>query len=109
MQAKIGTLPGDGIGPEVVAEGVRVLRRIGERYGHTFEFEEALIGGCAIDAVGNPIRRPRSDRSRDCSSYGSTLTCTLTCARSKPTRRWQIMPHCGLTCWPGWISCSCAN
>ncbi|MBN1201578.1 MAG: 3-isopropylmalate dehydrogenase [Anaerolineae bacterium] len=55
MQAKIGTLPGDGIGPEVVAEGVRVLRRIGERYGHTFEFEEALIGGCAIDAVGNPL------------------------------------------------------
>lgn len=55
MKAKIVTLPGDGIGPEVVAEGVRVLRRVGECFGHEFAFEEAQIGGCAIDATGNPL------------------------------------------------------
>ncbi len=55
MDAQIVVLPGDGIGPEVVAEGVRVLRAVAERYGHRFTFEEALIGGCAIDAVGDPL------------------------------------------------------
>ncbi len=55
MQAVITALPGDGIGPEVVAEGVRVLRAVGERFGHTFEIREALIGGCAIDATGRAL------------------------------------------------------
>lgn len=52
MEARIGTLPGDGIGAEVVAEGVKILQKVAERYGHRFVFEEGLIGGCAIDAVG---------------------------------------------------------
>ncbi len=55
MQAKIVTLPGDGIGPDIVAEAVRVLQYVAECYGHSFTFDEALIGGCAIDAVGNPL------------------------------------------------------
>jgi 3-isopropylmalate dehydrogenase len=55
MQAKIVTLPGDGIGPEVVAEGVRVLKRVAAKCGHSFEFEEHLLGGCAIDATGKPL------------------------------------------------------
>jgi len=55
MEARIVTLPGDGIGPEVVAEGVKVLRSVAERYGHRFTFEEALIGGGAIEATGAPL------------------------------------------------------
>lgn len=55
MQAKIVTLPGDGIGPEVVAEALRVLDRVAEHRGHSFTYEEALIGGCAIDSTGNPL------------------------------------------------------
>jgi len=55
MQARIVTLPGDGIGPEVVAEAVRVLEAVAARFGHAFAFEEALMGGCAIDAVGDPL------------------------------------------------------
>ncbi|MEM7343708.1 MAG: 3-isopropylmalate dehydrogenase [Chloroflexota bacterium] len=55
MQAKITLLPGDGIGPEVVAEGVKVLNHIGKVYNHTFEFTEALLGGIAIDQTGNPL------------------------------------------------------
>ena len=55
MEAKIVTLPGDGISPEVVAEAVKVLRRVAGVYGHTFEFQEALMGGVAIDATGEPL------------------------------------------------------
>ena len=55
MQAKITLLPGDGIGPEVVAEGVKVLQAVAARFGHTFEYTEALIGGIAIDTTGNPL------------------------------------------------------
>jgi len=55
MEALIVLLPGDGIGPEVVVEARRVLERIAQRYDHTFRFEEALIGGAAIDAGGDPL------------------------------------------------------
>lgn len=55
MHAKIAVLPGDGIGPEVVAEGLKVLRRVGEQYNHSFAFTEGLIGGTAIDITGNPL------------------------------------------------------
>ena len=52
MKAKIVLLPGDGIGPEVVGEAVRVLEAVAQRYGHTFEYTERLIGGCSIDKFG---------------------------------------------------------
>src|SRR5215204_3739873 len=55
MQAIITTLPGDGIGPDVVAEGVRVLEAVAERFGHTFEIRSALLGGAAIDAAGTAL------------------------------------------------------
>ncbi len=55
MKAHITLLPGDGIGPEVVAQGRLLLDAIATRYGHQFELEEALIGGCAIDACGDPL------------------------------------------------------
>ena len=55
MEAKIVTLPGDGIGTEVVAEGVKVLEAVADQHGHRFTFEEALIGGCAIEAMGSPL------------------------------------------------------
>jgi len=50
----IVVLPGDGIGPEVAAAGVSALKAIGEVYGHTFNFEEKLIGGIAIDERNDP-------------------------------------------------------
>jgi len=55
MQADIVTLPGDGIGPEVVAEGVKVLQAVAASYGHSFRIKEHLMGGCAIDATGDPL------------------------------------------------------
>lgn len=55
MNKKICLLPGDGIGTEIVAEAVKVLNKVGEKFGHTFQYTTALIGGAAIDAVGNPL------------------------------------------------------
>ena len=54
MKLKIAILPGDGIGPEIMKQGMAVLDAIAEKCGHEFEYEEALVGACAIEAVGNP-------------------------------------------------------
>ena len=48
-------LPGDGIGPEIIAEGVKVLNSVGEKHGTSFSYTEALIGGAAIDACGTAL------------------------------------------------------
>ena len=55
MEKHITVLPGDGIGPEIIAEAVKVLDRIGERYGHSFRYTYVDIGGCSIDKYGVPI------------------------------------------------------
>jgi 3-isopropylmalate dehydrogenase len=55
MKANIVTLPGDGIGPEVLAAALRVLDTVATRHGHTFDYHEALIGGASIDKTGNPL------------------------------------------------------
>ncbi len=55
MNYKIAVLPGDGIGPEVTDQAVRVLKTIGEKFGHTFELETALVGGIAIDETGSAL------------------------------------------------------
>jgi 3-isopropylmalate dehydrogenase len=55
MRARIALLPGDGIGPEVLEEGIRVLDAVAERWGHAFESKSALIGGAAIDATGTAL------------------------------------------------------
>ncbi len=55
MNYNIALLRGDGIGPEIVDSAVRVLEKVGERFGHTFNFTKYLIGGAAIDACGEPL------------------------------------------------------
>ena len=55
MKARIVTLPGDGVGPEVTAAAVAVLKAVAARHEHVFDFDEQLIGGAAIDACGEPL------------------------------------------------------
>ncbi len=55
MKKHIVLLPGDGIGPEVVEQATKVLHAVGKKFGVTFTTEEALMGGCAIDATGDPL------------------------------------------------------
>ncbi len=55
MNANIAVIKGDGIGPEVVTEAMKVLDAIGAKYGHTWNYEQLLMGGCSIDAYGDPL------------------------------------------------------
>ena len=55
MKMKIAVLPGDGIGPEITQQSVKVLKAIAERFDHEFSFEEAIVGAAAIDLMGNPL------------------------------------------------------
>ena len=55
MKAKIAVLAGDGVGREIVPEAVKVLKVVGEKFGHSFEFANGDIGGQAIDKVGVPL------------------------------------------------------
>lgn len=55
MEYNIAVVKGDGIGPEIVTEAMKVLDRTGERFGHTFHYQEVLAGGCSIDMNGVPL------------------------------------------------------
>ena len=64
MNFKIAIIKGDGIGPEVVTEAMKVLSRVAEKYDHTFDFQEVLAGGCAIDAYGECLPQSTIDTAK---------------------------------------------
>jgi len=64
LKANLVLLPGDGIGPEIVAQAQRVLEVIAKRFGHQFEFSSHLIGGIAIDTCGDPLPQETIDACR---------------------------------------------
>ena len=61
MNFNIATIPGDGIGPDIVEQTILVLDKIGEKYGHRFNFTEVLAGGVAIDKTGEPLPQETID------------------------------------------------
>ncbi len=65
MSYRIAVLPGDGIGPEVIAEAQRVLAVIGQRYGHEFSLTKGLVGGASLDAFGKPLTDETISLCRD--------------------------------------------
>ncbi len=73
MKKTIAVLSGDGIGPEVMAEALRVLNKIAEKFGHEFVYKEALIGGCAYDKHGEhfPQDTKKICRESDAILFGS--------------------------------------
>lgn len=66
MNYRIALIRGDGIGPEIVNEAVGVINKIGERFGHTFEYVDVLMGGCATDAVGKSYPQGTAELCRSC-------------------------------------------
>ena len=66
MNYKIALIRGDGIGPEVVGEAVKVMDAVGEKFGHTFTYTDVLMGGCAIDAVGKSYPDGTAEACRAC-------------------------------------------
>lgn len=61
MQYSIAVVKGDGIGPEIVTEAMKTLEVVGQKFGHTFSFQEVLAGGCSIDANGIPLTQETID------------------------------------------------
>ncbi len=66
MDYKIALIRGDGIGPEVVEEAVKVLNCIGEKFGHSFSYTDVLLGGCANEACGNPFPEGTEQKCKAC-------------------------------------------
>lgn len=64
MEYKIALIPGDGIGPEIVEEAKKVLDKVASVFGHTFQYEELLMGGCSIDTFGEPLTDETLERAR---------------------------------------------
>ena len=65
MELKIGVIKGDGIGPEIVTEALKVLDRVGEVYGHTFSYTQLLMGGASIDVNGIPLTEDTLQRAKE--------------------------------------------
>ena len=66
MNLKIGVIKGDGIGPEIVREAMKVLDLVGERFGHTREYTELLLGGASIDVHGVPLTDETVEEAKQC-------------------------------------------
>ena len=66
MNYKIALIRGDGIGPEVVGEAVKVLDQVGKKFGHTFTYTDVLMGGCAIDQVGKSYPDGTAEACKAC-------------------------------------------
>jgi 3-isopropylmalate dehydrogenase len=66
MKMKIGVIRGDGIGPEIVAQAQKVLDRVCEKYGHTIDYTDILMGGCSIDACGVPLTDEAIEAAKSC-------------------------------------------
>ncbi|MBQ7796761.1 MAG: 3-isopropylmalate dehydrogenase [Lachnospiraceae bacterium] len=68
MEYRIATISGDGIGPEIVTEAKKVLDRVGEVYGHKFNYEEVLMGGISIDTYGVPLTEEALETAKNSDS-----------------------------------------
>ena len=66
MNYKIAVIRGDGIGPEIVNEALKVMEAVGEKFGHSFEFVDVLMGGCATDAVGKSYPDGTAEKCKAC-------------------------------------------
>lgn len=64
MEKNIAVIKGDGIGPEIVTEAMKVLDRVAEKFGHRFNYEQLLMGGCSIDANGVPLTDETIERCK---------------------------------------------
>ncbi|MCC8043285.1 MAG: 3-isopropylmalate dehydrogenase [Oscillospiraceae bacterium] len=64
MNKNIAVIKGDGIGPEIVTEAMKVLDKVAKKFGHTFNYEQLLMGGCSIDANGVPLTDETIERAK---------------------------------------------
>ena len=100
MELHIGCIPGDGIGPEIVGEARKVLDRVAEKFGHTIQYTEILLGGASIDVHGVPLTEEAIEAAKSSDAVlmgsigGDANTSPCISAKGKPlwktasVRRW---------------------
>ena len=66
MSYKVGVIRGDGIGPEIVAEALKVLDKVAEKYNEKFDYTDILLGGASIDATGKPLTEEALETAKSC-------------------------------------------
>ena len=66
MEFNVAVLAGDGVGPEVIAEAIKILQAAGEKFGHSFHLYQGLVGGCAIDASGTALSEETLNMCKQC-------------------------------------------
>lgn len=89
MDAKITLIPGDGIGPEIVTEAVKVLDAVAKRFGHTFTYSKILMGGCSIDEYGNPL----TDEALEVAKSGDAVLLGAVGGDVGNSRWYDVEPH----------------
>ena len=72
MQLNIGVIRGDGIGPEIVTEAIKVLNKVGEVYGHSYTYNELLMGGASIDVHGVPLTDETIIEAKTCDAVAAS-------------------------------------
>jgi len=112
----IAVLPGDGIGPEVMAQALKVLDAIRSRFDMRITTSHYDVGGIAIDRHGNPLPQAtvagceQADAILFGSVGGPKSSCSATCVRRSCTRAWNLFARCALISPPtASISCACVN
>lgn len=93
MNLRIALLPGDGIGPEISRAGVKVMKAVCDKFGHTVEFNPALVGAAAIDAVGDPFP---ADTLRICQESDAVLFSAVGDLRFDNNPDAKVRPEQGL-------------
>ena len=93
MKLNIAVLPGDGIGPEIMTQGVAVANAVAECFGHKLTYREALCGAAAIDAVGNPFP---DDTFRICREADAVLFAAVGDTRFDNDPTAKVRPEQGL-------------
>ena len=66
MSYKIGVIRGDGIGPEIVAEALKVMNKVADKYAKELEYTEILLGGASIDVHGKPLTIEALETAKNC-------------------------------------------
>ena len=89
MDAKITLIPGDGIGPEIVTEAVKVLDAVAKRFGHTFTYSKILMGGCSIDEYGDPL----TDEALEVAKSGDAVLLGAVGGNVGNSRWYDVEPH----------------
>lgn len=93
MHKKIAVLPGDGVGPEVVSQAIRVLEKIAEKFGHKFDFNEGFIGSIAIDKTGDPYPK---ETARLCEESDAILFGAIGDPKYDNDPKAKVRPEMGL-------------